>query len=195
MIKIVLAVIKDEDRVLLIQRAKGNKYAGMLELPGGKVENGERTSVSLRRNLDAKLGINFDIGKLITSVTFGQKEIYAYNIDDTNCGLIKSESFGNSDLKWISLNSVLQYNLAPETRQIIMHMTKTKETVKVASPVQSFVLNKIKKPVFNEETKRWEITINKKLHSFEEQEKAMDLYINAAREMLKPLFAAPQNIH
>jgi 8-oxo-dGTP diphosphatase len=54
------ALLDDEGRVLLQQRAPGRQMAGLWEFPGGKVEPGERPEAALARELHEELGIGVD---------------------------------------------------------------------------------------------------------------------------------------
>jgi len=52
------ALVDSDGRVLIAQRPDGKSMAGLWELPGGKVENGESPEAALIRELAEELGIN-----------------------------------------------------------------------------------------------------------------------------------------
>ncbi|NUP61423.1 MAG: NUDIX domain-containing protein [Nonomuraea sp.] len=57
-VRIVTAVLRDGDRVLLCRRSAGRRwYPGVWDLPGGHVEEGEEPRESLVRELREELGI------------------------------------------------------------------------------------------------------------------------------------------
>ena len=58
------ALVDDQGRVLLQQRAPGRAMAGLWEFPGGKVEPGERPEAALARELEEELGISVEAGAL-----------------------------------------------------------------------------------------------------------------------------------
>lgn len=51
------ALIDEDGRVLLAKRPEGRHLAGLWEIPGGKIEAGERPEESLIRELNEELGI------------------------------------------------------------------------------------------------------------------------------------------
>jgi 8-oxo-dGTP diphosphatase len=51
------AIVNDDNEVLLAQRPKGKRLAGMWEFPGGKVEADESPEEALARELHEELGI------------------------------------------------------------------------------------------------------------------------------------------
>ena len=64
--KVTAAIFRDGDKVLLMRRAPDQPLAGEWEYPGGKFEDGEDGPTCLRRELFEELGINAEIGDLIT---------------------------------------------------------------------------------------------------------------------------------
>ncbi len=53
-----VALVDDENRVLIAQRPQGKSMAGLWEFPGGKVEPGETPEVALIRELKEELAID-----------------------------------------------------------------------------------------------------------------------------------------
>ena len=83
--KVTAAIFRNGDRVLLMRRAVDQPLAGEWEYPGGKFEEGEDGPTCLRRELAEELGIDAQIGNLITiakHTTDSGKviELHAYEI-------------------------------------------------------------------------------------------------------------------
>jgi mutator protein MutT len=83
--KVTAAIFRNGDRVLLMRRAVDQPLAGEWEYPGGKFEDGEDGPTCLRRELAEELGIDAQIGNLITiakHTTDSGKviELHAYEI-------------------------------------------------------------------------------------------------------------------
>jgi len=67
----VRALIKNNERILLVRRVGGNPlYSGQFELPGGKVEFGEDPEQSLRREVSEELGIEAGVIQLYRVVSW-----------------------------------------------------------------------------------------------------------------------------
>ena len=64
--KVAAAIFRNGDKVLLMRRAANQPLAGEWEYPGGKFEDGEDGPTCLRRELYEELGIDAQIGDLIT---------------------------------------------------------------------------------------------------------------------------------
>ena len=83
--KVTAAIFRNGDNVLLMRRAADQPLAGEWEYPGGKFEDGEDGPTCLRRELFEELGIDAQIGDLITvakHTTDSGKviELHAYEI-------------------------------------------------------------------------------------------------------------------
>ena len=198
MIKVAAAVIKYEDKVLLMRRAPGQKFSGFWEFPGGKVEQGERITEALKRELDEELCIKAKVGKLVTSVPSGQYEVFAYDVKYYD-GLIRLNV--HDDMEWVPLTDALKYNLLEADKKIIMHMTKTKEKKESNnhSLLAAHITRHISRPVFDPHEKQWIVLVNKtpnssKIHKFKRQDEAMDFYVDEAKKVLNPFFSHTQNV-
>lgn len=67
----VRALIKNNERILLLRRAGGNPlYRGQYELPGGKVEFGEDPEQSLRREVGEELGVEAGVIQLYRVISW-----------------------------------------------------------------------------------------------------------------------------
>lgn len=55
---VAVALVDDDNRVMIAQRPKGKPMAGLWEFPGGKVETGETPEVALIRELKEELAID-----------------------------------------------------------------------------------------------------------------------------------------
>lgn len=67
----VRAIIKQDERTLLLRRANGRQtILGRYELPGGKIAYGEQPEDALRRYLHDEVGVHMQIAQLFDAVTY-----------------------------------------------------------------------------------------------------------------------------
>lgn len=83
--KVTSGIFRNGDSVLLMRRAPTEPLAGEWEYPGGKFEEGEDGPHCLHRELKEELGIDAEIGKLVTVAKLQldsnkELELYAYEI-------------------------------------------------------------------------------------------------------------------
>lgn len=113
--KVTAAIFRDGDKVLLMRRAADQPLAGEWEYPGGKFEDGEDGPTCLRRELYEELGIDAEIGDLITiakhTADSGKViELHAYEI--TSCvGEIQLRV--HDDMHWVPVVNLLSHPQLP----------------------------------------------------------------------------------
>ena len=73
--RVTAAFILDGGRVLVARRKKGDRFGGLWEFPGGKVEPGEIPEASLRRELREELGIGVEVGECLCARDFRAGEV------------------------------------------------------------------------------------------------------------------------
>lgn len=68
--QVTAAVIIEDGRLLLARRAPGEKLAGLWELPGGKIEEGESPQECLRRELIEELSLTTRVGEIVATTVY-----------------------------------------------------------------------------------------------------------------------------
>ena len=120
---VVAAVIRDGDRVLLLERNPGDYRGGLFELPGGVVEPGETLHQALLREVAEETGLilaasdrylgGFDYrsqsGRLTRQFNF------QLTAPETPA-IILSEHAG---FAWIRAAELAQYPVSPEVRELL----------------------------------------------------------------------------
>jgi 8-oxo-dGTP diphosphatase len=64
-VRVVAAVARRGDRILVTRRREGGERGGQWEFPGGKVEPGEGEPAALRREIREELGCEVEVGRLL----------------------------------------------------------------------------------------------------------------------------------
>ena len=68
MINVVLAVIEQDEKILLVKRERGD-FVGLYALPGGKVEESEHIDKAVEREIQEELGLNLPMKQLLGTAT------------------------------------------------------------------------------------------------------------------------------
>ena len=113
-LKVVAAVIKQKDKILIARRKKGKHLELKWEYPGGKLEKYEDEIAALKRELKEEFSIDTEISKYLT------ESFYEYENININLRAYLVENFsGNFNLKdhdkidWIKIEDIEKYDFAP----------------------------------------------------------------------------------
>ena len=108
-IKVVAAIIKDDDRIFATQRGYGEFKDGW-EFPGGKVEAGETPQKALKREIMEELETVISVGELIDTIEYDYPNFHL-SMDCFWCKIVSGELVLKEaeDARWLTkdmLNSV-----------------------------------------------------------------------------------------
>ena len=124
--KVTAGIFRKNNSVLLMRRAPSEPLAGEWEYPGGKFEDGEDGPVCLHRELKEELGIDANIGKLITvaklQLNSGKElELYAYEILDYSGDITLKV---HDAKEWVKLSELLRHPQLPADLMISRILAK-----------------------------------------------------------------------
>jgi len=113
-IKVVAAVIKQDDKILIARRKKSKHLELKWEYPGGKLENAEKEHAALKRELREEFSIEATIGRYLT------ESYYEYGSVNINLKVYLIESFSgdfklveHDKIEWIKIEEIKKYDFAP----------------------------------------------------------------------------------
>ena len=120
---VVAAVIRDGDRVLLLERNPADYLGGLFELPGGLVEPGETLHQALRREVAEETGlivsaIDCYLGGFDYRAKGGQLT-RQFNFQLTapeTPAVVLSE---HARFAWVGRAELAQYPVSPEVREVL----------------------------------------------------------------------------
>ena len=113
-IRVVAAVLERDGRYLITQRRATAVLPLMWEFPGGRVEAGETDQAALKRELVHRLGVDIEVGKLISFVSHPY-EHYVVDLFLYECTLVTEdlEPRAVSAFKWVASTEFDQYPFTP----------------------------------------------------------------------------------
>jgi 8-oxo-dGTP diphosphatase len=113
-IRVVAAVLEREGRYLITQRRATAVLPLMWEFPGGRVEPGETDQAALKRELVHRLGVDIDVGKLISFVSHPY-EHYVVDLFLYECTLLTENlaPLAVNAFKWVASTEFDQYPFTP----------------------------------------------------------------------------------
>jgi 8-oxo-dGTP diphosphatase len=101
-LKVTAAVIERDGKVLVARRGPGQRFAGLWEFPGGKLEEGEDPVRGLERELAEELGIRARVGRFLCVVPYRSPalslELLVYRADQVAGEL---RPVDHDDLRWL----------------------------------------------------------------------------------------------
>ena len=123
------AVARKDDKVLLIRKGRG-PYTGLLDLPGGGIEYGEKPDDTIKREFMEEVGVAIKHYKLKTAstnyVVWNMNEdtqedvshygiIYDVIIDDSDIEKIRKDADGHDSLgaEWYDIKDLKKEELTP----------------------------------------------------------------------------------
>ena len=124
-IRVVAAVIRDNDRIFATQRGYGN-YKGWWEFPGGKIEAGETPQEALRREIREELDTLVEVGDLIACVEYDYPEFHL-SMDCFWCTVIS----GNltlkeaEDARWLTKEDLFSVKWLPADLEVLEKISES----------------------------------------------------------------------
>lgn len=114
MIEVTAAIIMDQEKVLIAQKERSHKLAGLWEFPGGKMEAGETPESCLKRELAEELGIVIDITGFFAEYTFALEtavlHVMGYQATVIGGTLTLHE---HDAVRWVDVSELNQYPFVP----------------------------------------------------------------------------------
>ncbi len=121
MVRVVAAVIRRGDKLLVCQRPLHKQHGGLWEFPGGKCEAGESDGDALRREVREELGT--EVVEVGTSQFESRDEGSSFLIVFTPVRVTGEPlCHEHSALRWGTAEEISRLPLAPSDRQFLIHL-------------------------------------------------------------------------
>lgn len=120
-IEVVGAIIKDNDRYLVGQRAAHKSQGGLWEFMGGKIEPGETPEQALKRECLEELALEIENERIIDSVIheYPEKTIRLTLIECNPKSGSEPEALEHQAIRWMTLEEMNKFEFAPADRELI----------------------------------------------------------------------------
>ena len=112
-VRVVAAVIRDNNRIFATQRGYGDLKGGW-EFPGGKIEKGETPQEALKREICEELDTEILVGELIDTIEFDYP-IFHLSMDCFWCEVVKGDLVlkEHEAAKWLNKNTIDEVEWLP----------------------------------------------------------------------------------
>ena len=112
-VRVVAAVIRDNNRIFATQRGYGDLKGGW-EFPGGKIEKGETPQEALKREICEELDTEILVGELIDTIEFDYPTFHL-SMDCFWCEVVKGDLVlkEHEAEKWLNKNTIDEVEWLP----------------------------------------------------------------------------------
>lgn len=125
---VVAALIVRGDQLLICQRTRHQPMPLKWEFPGGKIEEGEQPQEALRRELEEELGIDAEVGKMVSQLRFHYKNGGAVDLQffrvDRYGGEIENRIF--KEVRWAKLTELPTFDFLDADLELIRELAAGK---------------------------------------------------------------------
>jgi 8-oxo-dGTP diphosphatase len=125
MLKVTAAIIEKEGRILIARRKEADRFGGLWEFPGGKVESGETPEDCLRREIREEFGVetrveNFFLSNRYISASFSV-EILAYWVTHVSG---EFQARDHDEVRWVSPTEFRRFAFTAPDRPIFEELER-----------------------------------------------------------------------
>ena len=128
MIKVVAALIENDNKVLLARRSTGDiNVFGKWEFPGGKVEQDENEFDAIEREIKEEFDLTIKANDFITN-NVCEYPTKVVDLRLYKCDYVSGEFnlHDHSEYKWVDKEELLEYDLAPADIPLAEYVKKVK---------------------------------------------------------------------
>lgn len=115
MIKVVAAILKKEDKILIAKKREGKPLAGLWEFPGGKIEEGETPEESIIRELMEEMNIKVRVNEYVGESIYDYGDGKIISLKGFTAEIIEGniKLTDHDEYKWVTLEEIYNYKVAP----------------------------------------------------------------------------------
>jgi 8-oxo-dGTP diphosphatase len=119
--RVTAGVITLKGKILIARRRVGDRFGGLWEFPGGKIDPGEKPEACLRRELREELGIETRVGDLLCSSRVDgphhSVELLAYAVEVVSG---KPKAHEHDELRWVEPGALAGLEFPELDRPVVL---------------------------------------------------------------------------
>jgi len=120
MIKVAVAIIEKEGRILIARKSREGPLKDRWEFPGGKVEEGETAEECVKREVFEELGIDIAVKECVCACTYNyvhmSVELLAYRASHVS-GEVRRHEY--QQVQWVMPSELNTYDFPEANRPLI----------------------------------------------------------------------------
>jgi len=131
--KVVVGILIQDKKVLVSRRRSDQTYAGLLEFPGGKVEEGEDERRALQREYLEEIGVEISVRPAFEKlVQQGKKQVLSFHrcrilaIQNSNIKNPSSKGLEGQELMWVCQDDLVAKEFLPANKKIIEQLKRSR---------------------------------------------------------------------
>jgi len=116
----VAVIWNDQQQILIDRRRPEGLLGGLWEFPGGKIEAGETVDACIRREIQEELGIQIEVGPLLTTVDHAYSH-FKVTLNVYHCRHLHGDPqpLECDEIRWVTLEEISQFPFPKANLQII----------------------------------------------------------------------------
>jgi len=116
----VAVIWNDQNQILIDRRKQEGLLGGLWEFPGGKIEPDESVEDCIRREIQEELGIQIDVGDLLTTVTHTYSH-FKVTLNVHHCTHLSGvpQPIECDEIRWVTMETIEEYPFPKANIQII----------------------------------------------------------------------------
>lgn len=120
---VVAALIRKDNKILLCQRGKDDKYANLWEFPGGCVEKNESYFEAIEREIKEELGFEVKAKRLVSEF-FDEDRTLKIKVFLHECFICSGEPYARDcqDFGFFTFADAQKLKLAPADKKILRYL-------------------------------------------------------------------------
>lgn len=120
---VLAAVLEKDGRWLIAKRKKGDRFSGLWEFPGGKLESGETPQECLARELHEEFGIRAHVGRFLARVHYATPsfsiDLVAFAVSHLS-GVFRLHD--HEEIRWVTPGRADRYPLTEPDKLLIAEL-------------------------------------------------------------------------